>query len=253
MAKPASGATLDTGNSLYSALTAAGSAVWAMLEGSGNTSADSSGNGHGLSLDVSVSWSTNGGGEAVLACAGSSGTACAVTSPPAMGGSSTWSLAFRMQTTAGGVLQALAGNNSNSVLFADDGNFTDYAPSSGNAFLFSGSGAIDWHTDADWLLVVDQGGGFVRLYRNGVEVGDSPKALGVNDSGFTFSALGSGYNGSGLFALVGTMTYAYLMAGYAATSTDAGNLHSAPYAIFSSGGGGSVIPQASYYNLLLRA
>ncbi len=50
MSKPSSGATLDSGNALYSHLTASGSAVWALLEGSGSTSADSSGNSNTLTL-----------------------------------------------------------------------------------------------------------------------------------------------------------------------------------------------------------
>lgn len=222
---------LDAGNSLYSVLTAAGSAVWGMLEGAGGTSADSSGNGHGLTLDGSVTWSTNGGGEAILACAGSSGTACAVTSPVTFGSSSAWSLAFRAKTTASSY-QTITGNNGSGQnwLAANDGNFIYYSPTSGNAQLFLSE--TDFHTDADWMLVIDGPNSRIHLYRNGVECVDSPKTMSGADSGFSLHAIASGYDASGSFSLVGTFTYAYLMAGYAANSTDASNLHADPYSIF---------------------
>ncbi len=252
MAKPASGATLDSGGSLYSQLTAAGSAVWAMLEGSGGTSADSSGNGHTLTLAAWATWGTNGGGEAIINCAASSGQTLAITSPIHIASTTSWSLAFRLAGAAAGINASFgrASSSNSTVFWAYDTNFGYYVnPISGNNIVLSG--ATDWHTDANWLLVVDAPGLKIQLYRNGSEVSGSPYTITGPDTEFYFVALGSGYDASGVNALIGSMTYAYLMNGYAASSSDATALNANPYSIFSTGGG-SIIPLASYYNQLLR-
>ncbi len=251
MAKPASGATLDSGGSLYSALTAAGSAVWAMLEGSGSTSADSSGNGHTLTKDSSVSWTTIAG-EAALAFAGSTGQAAAVSSSISVSGASSWSFAWRAKQTSGGTLGIYAGKDSGSVAFLGSfaGLYIWLRSANTTDYLFADT---DFTTDHDWLMVYDQPAARLHLYKDGTETAASPLTISGNDAAWVIASLGSGNDGAGTWSLVGTMTYAYLMAGYAATGTDASNLHSNPYSIFSSGGGGSVVPQASYYNLLLRA
>ncbi len=235
MAKPASGTGLDTGSSLYSVLTAVGSAVWGLLEGSGSTSADSSGNGHTLTPDATATWSTNGAGEAILACSGTSGNTCPITSPIALASTSAWSFAFRLKVNVTATYESVFGASNNDLL-VNDTSIAAYRSISGAQANFTSAGAIDWVTDADWLLTVDGLSSLkVRLYHNGTEVGDSPKTIAAGDSQFTFSSLGSP---ASTFQFAGTLTYGYLMNGYVATGTDASNLHSNPYFIFSTGGGG---------------
>lgn len=238
MGKPASGASLDAGNSLYSHLTAAGSAVWAMLEGSGTTSADSSGNGHGLTLDGTCSWSTDGAGNAIVTYGGAAGGhACAVTGPPDLAGTSSWSFAWRGKITGANTFNVFAGGEaSGSNIDFVKGVRLEFDSKAGGSYKFD-SYATDFLNDHDYLLVYDQPNARLHLYVDGAEVTGSPLTVASNDAAVKFASLGAGFDGSDSFSILGSLTYGYLMAGYAASSTDASNLHADPYSIFSAGGG----------------
>ena len=85
--KPASGSTLDSGNALFTSLVA----VWGMLEGSGATSADSTGNGHTLTTNGSnVTWSTDSNTDPVLAVSASTANAIPIASPITLLGNASW-------------------------------------------------------------------------------------------------------------------------------------------------------------------
>ncbi len=235
MSKPASGASLDSGNSLYSALTAAGSAVWAMLEGgSSSTSADSSGNGHTLALTAPFTWSTDGSGNAIIRCAGATTDGMIVTSPPTMGGTDSWSLAFRFHQTTSGARGIVAGDDAGGLfVWGFTGNFLAVHSSLGSyAGIFTGT--TSFTADADYLLVFNHAAGQIHLYKDGVEDGSSPQT--VSSVPGVFTSICGGNDGTGTNSLIGSITYAYLMKGYAASGTDATTLHSDPYAIFATGG-----------------
>ncbi len=192
-----------------------------MLEGSGGTSADSSGNGHTLTLDGTVTWTTIGG-EAALAFSGTAAHAAAITSPPAMGDTANWSLAWRGKQTTSGAAGVFTGDEAGGVVWMFGTVELDYK-SIGGAADYPFTSETVFTSDHNWLLAVDHTNGAIHLYKDGTEVSGSP-LLSAGLFGLTFKDIGAGYDNAGGFALVGTMTYAYLMAGYVATGTDATNL-----------------------------
>lgn len=244
MAKPASGTPLNTEHALYTSLAAA----WGMLEGSDGTSADSTGNGHTLTLGTGLTWTTISGEAALDSDGSTTGQALAITSPIACAGTSPWSFAWRAKQDASDNDGMIAGNENNgganSFIWFQGGTslfFRSNAPSS-----YSFTGLTNFTADANYLLVWDQAGDAkLHLYKDGSEIGTG-MSVTANDAAITFRSLASGYDGAGLFALTGTITYAYLWSGRALTSADASTLHADPYVIFDTEGGASNMFNAAW-------
>jgi hypothetical protein len=109
MSKPASTAVLDTSNSLYTSL----KAFWAMLEGSGTSSADKTGNGYTLTLDSSVTWSTDGVGDLCIAEATATKPVATVATGFTLANTADWSIAWRAKQTVSGNNGMVIGNTAN--------------------------------------------------------------------------------------------------------------------------------------------
>ena len=224
MAKPASGATIDTGVSLFNSMTA----CWPMLEGSGTTSEDLAG-----ARDLTFAggggaptWSTNGSGEAIIALGTGLNAPLALASSLTLGAGNSWSIAFRAKQTNNDSQGQVLGNTSDTASFVwlAGGSYFGVRNSNGDDSNFSS--LTNFTTDANYLVVYDVATGFVTLYKDGSAVG-SPQASGSSRS-IVITHLGNGYTGSSL-ALIGNLTYCYAWDNYAATSTDATNLHNDPY------------------------
>jgi Carbohydrate esterase, sialic acid-specific acetylesterase len=228
MAKPASGATLDTGHSLYTSLLHA----YAMLEGSGSTTADSR-SGNTLTIGGTVSWATDGSGDAILDCAGGSTSQLDPASDIVLAHATSWSVAFRAKwDTATGTLGGIAGASSNYIFFQSTSNLR-YRPAAGSGSDSNfNCGADAFLTDANYLLVFNAATPSLSLYRNGTLVLIDTTSI---DGTITFARL-AGLGATTSFALAGTMTYFYVWNGRALNATDASNLHSDPYAFFSPAG-----------------
>ncbi len=245
MAKPSSGATIDSGVSLFNGMTA----CWPMLEGSGTTSADLAG-----SRDLTFAggggaptWSTNGSGEAVISLGSALSAPLALGSTLTLNGASGWSIAFRAKQT---------NSDANGIVLGDNSNTTDFVWMYGGVFFrvrHSASGDADFSlttftSDADYLISYDVGsGGYITLYKDGSAVG-SPVFVGTGRS-LVITHLGNGYT-SNTYALIGALTYVYAWNNYVATSTDATNLHNDPYHGLTAGGGSSTGAAAYYFSQL---
>lgn len=231
MAKPASGSTLNTGHALYTSL----AAVWGMLEGSGTTSADSTGNGHTLTFaggGGAPTWSTDGSGDAVIAIGTALNQPLAVGTPFSLSGSSPWSIAFRFKQTADDDAGMVLGDKD------DNSNFLWQSGSTLNQFRFrddAASGGSDFTnasstTDANYVMVYDQAGdGLIHLYKDGSQIGTGIAKPSAGS--LSIDTLGNGYT-STTYALVGTLTYCYVWSGRALNSTEVSSLHSDPYQFF---------------------
>jgi lysophospholipase L1-like esterase len=225
MAKPAAGATLDTGNALYTSL----AHVWALLEGTGTSTADSRGTDTGT-LSSAGLWGTSGG-DPVVHLTASTAAPVALASEVTADGNSAWTIAFR-------AVQAGADNNgmilgkpaTNQYIWLHGGDTLDY--NFGSAKTFTGA-AGDTTTLADWALSYTPSGsndttGTLRVYRNGTQVGTDQAIIGT----FALTTLGNGYTGS--LGLVGDLHYVYTWSGRALTSSEASTLRTNPYALFGS-------------------
>ncbi len=231
MAKPANGATLNTGHALYTSL----AAVWAMLEGSGGTTADLTGS-HNLTLGDSAVWTTIGGEAAISipSPAGLTAQPLAVASPFTLSAASPWSIAWRGKESA---------DNGAGMTIGDKDDTSNFVWMSGNNdFLrFRSSNTTDhdfalslFTTDANYLLAWDQAGdGKVHLYKDGSQVGTGVAST-TSNAGLSIDTVGNAYSGQN-FALNGTLTYCYVWSGRALNSTDASTLHSDPYVFLSAG------------------
>lgn len=231
MAKPASGTSLNTGHALYTAL----EAVWAMLEGTGTTSADSTGNGHTLTFaggGTAPTWSTDGAGDAIIALGTALTQPLAVGTPFTLADGVDWSIAWRFKQTT---------DSNNGMVIGETGTQLSFVWQAGvalNGIRFrnvaddtdADFANADATTDKNYLLVNDfSGDGKLHLYINGSEVG-----TGVTPSGGTdldIDTLGNAYS-STTFALIGSFTYCYVWDGRALTSSDATALHADPYDLF---------------------
>lgn len=232
MAKPASGTALDTGHALYTSL----SHVWAFLEGSGGTSADSKG------TDTATlnggSWATVGS-DPVWRVATAAVNSITLGSTANLSGTADWSIAWRVKKS---------GQTYEGVIFGDDFGFCLCNDGSSvfnrddNAVDNSFTGATTFTVLTDLLLTYDHAGNKMHLYQDGAEVTGSPltPALSSSPIGITKLACGRS-NSDATYSLVGDLHYVYLWAGRALTSTDAGTLDTNPYVIFSTGGGGGGI------------
>ncbi len=238
MAKPASGTTLDTGNALYTSLLA----VWALLEGSTTSSADSKGS-NTLTLSSSGLWSTNGGGENIIHLTSAIVTPLDLASDITLSASSSWSIAFRAKEatngTAGMILGDQSGSN-NFFWFKSNSTFT-YRNGSASDLDFVGS-AGDTTTTANWVLTYTHTGGGVgdvKCYRNGSQVGTTQSS---KVGSLVIKALGNGYS-SNTFSLIGDIEYVYIWDGRALSSGDVSTINSSPYGFFSAAGSAVITEQ----------
>ena len=107
MAKPASGTALDTGHALYTSLTH----CWPFYENTGNPQ-DKKGTNH-TTKDASVTWSTDTAGDVALAFSDNTVASPLAISNPAIGTTTTWSLAWRGKQTAANDYGMVAGDGTN--------------------------------------------------------------------------------------------------------------------------------------------
>jgi hypothetical protein len=229
MAKPASGTTVNGGHALATGLAAA----WGFLENSGSSSADSTGNGHTLTLDASVTWSTDGNGDICISAPNDTTRVAAVASTITLPGNQPWSIAWRSKQTTSGL---------NGMVLGNDTNQTDFIWMRGTSYLrfrpgdSTGADDLDFSptvftADHDYLMVYN-GSTQMHLYKDGAEVASSPITLPTSGHGdISVQSVGSGYSGDS-FCLIGTMTYCYVWSNRALTSSDATTLHGTPYAFF---------------------
>lgn len=223
--KPAAGTPLDPAHALYSHLTAAGSAVWGMLEGTGTTSADSSGNGNTLTLSTGASWSSDATGPKI-ALTGNANP-LPLTSAITYDGNQSYSIAFRGLGSSG-AFGSVCGNGTEYIGFYY-GNYFNFVTRDSN---YSFYGATVFSAAKDYVVVFNFSTLQARLYTDGVEDSVSPFVMTAGHP-FIFDRLGSGFAG---FAnpLIGSLNYFYGINGYAASIGDAVALHTNPYAIFTS-------------------
>ncbi len=238
MAKPASGTPLDTGNALYTSLAAA----WGMLENTGTTSADSTGNGHTLTSVGSngTAWGTSGGDVAITYT--DDATSSPVTTPITLLGTSSWSIALRGHQTASDTNGMLLGDNTSTASFLWFNGGSEFRFRSDGSTDYQFTGVTSFTADANYLLVYDQPGAHLHLYKNGSEVGTG-FGVGANDAKLIVNTLGNGYT-SNTFALTGALVYVYVWQGRALTLTDAGTLNSNPYGFFGSSSSLAITPAA---------
>lgn len=242
--KPASGTALDTGGAFYSGL----AAVWAMLEGSGGTSADSKGS-RTLTLDAAATWSTDGAGDPIIAIGSAVATPLALASSLGLVNTNQWSVAWRAKQTTSNNQGVIAGstNGGGDLIWYVGGTELAYENSGGTAFAFTGETLFT--SDHNWLLTFDQAVG-AHLYKDGTEISGSPKA-GVNGGTLTITKLGGGFNSTGL-TLIGTMTYLYVWNTRLLSGAEAATLSSNPYTIFQSGSPGVAAPQSLLHAQSIR-
>lgn len=216
MAKPASGTAINGSDA--QGLATGLKAVWAFLEGSGTTSADSTGNGFTLTLDTGITWITDADGPLVQ-CAGTTHNIMNIATGFTTGNS--WSVALGFSTTNG------AGVNATVWSQTGGGAFGLVIP--GTEMLVRGSGldaaftgATSFGTMANYLLTSDNT--HTTLYTNGTQT----QQLAIANGTQTFNALcqrpaGDYFNGE--------MKYLYVW-DVCRNSTDASNLNTNPWEFF---------------------
>jgi hypothetical protein len=234
MAKPASGSSLDTGHALYTSL----NNVWAFLEGSGATTADSK------SADTgtlnSGSWQSDATGPfwRTTAAAATPITLASAISLGLIGGSTKdpFSIAFGVKKANDsdnqGMVLGDTGNTSD-FIWEVPGSYLQYRDSGGGDHTFAG--ATPFSSYADFLITYDPaangGAGYIRVYKNAVEVTGSPLTAGNANTALHIITLLNGYTSSA-FSFIGDTYYIYIWKSRALTSSDATTLHSNPYVIF---------------------
>lgn len=227
MSKPAAGATLDTGNALYSSM----ANIWAVLETSGSTLADSKGsNTITLAGDAVI---TANSGNPYVAFSGTSSRPGAMGSTVSLSGSSSWSIAWGGLTTTSGVNGMICGNVTiPSYIWMFGGNYLKWQGDSTSAQFGSGTGFTTFH---DYLLVFDDANALMHLYVDGTELTPA-QTVTAGQGAFTLTTFGNGYTAA-TFDIIGRLDYFYIWSGRVLTGTDAGTLHTDPYAIFATSGG----------------
>lgn len=241
MAKPASGSTLNTGHTLYSSL----AACWAMLEGSGTTSADSRGS-RTLTFaggGTPPTWSTDGAGDAVIAIGTAIANPLALASSLTLSSANAWSLAWRAKQDASGTAGIVCGSSttSNNFLFFNGVTALRYRNSTPTDYDYAS--AQPFTTDANYLLTYDPAAasGTLRLYKDAAEVSGSPK---TSVTGSLVMATLGGVSSVNTFALVGTITYLYVWDGRTLDGAEASALHADPYEFFGAGGAEPAAPSS---------
>lgn len=230
MSKPAVGTALDTGNALYSSLVN----VWAVLETSGTTLADSKG-GNAATLPVSgAAIVPNSGNPYVDFTAQTVGATLASTTHVGTVISGVdhndWYIAWGCTSAASGMI---CGDQSTSNFLWMTDTTVDCRQGATGEFAPSASGQTTYH---DYFLSCHypgSGGNWtVKLYQDGSLIATVTPLDGATN--FVIDRLGNGYS-SNTFGFTGHLSYLYLGEGYAGSATDATNLASDPYSIFATG------------------
>lgn len=230
--KPASGTALDTGHALYTNL----EAVWAFLEGTGTSTADSKGTNTGT-LSGSGLWSTDANGPIIHETNASDTNPIAVTSFN-FGATVNISIAFGFkQTTSndnGMIMGAPAGTDN--YIWARGGNDLRIRASGVNTVFTS---LTTFTTYADYVITFEYIAGVSNLwncYKNGTITADSPISQGSN---ITITTLCGGFS---TLSLVGDLSYVYTWRGRVLSGSEASTLASNPYVIFQAGAAPSKRP-----------
>jgi hypothetical protein len=229
MAKPASGASLNTGHSLYTSM----SMCIALLEGTGTTAADSVAGTHNGTIGSSSYWATVGG-DAVIQLTSPVSNPIAIASPFSFDGTQPYSFAWRAKRDAADNLGMVFGDKDDTANFVwmDEAN-TKVRLRSGNStdYDFTTSGMT---TAKDYLLVYDRANTKMRLYVDGTQVGTGVTVSADANATFSLDCLGNGYGAGNTFAFEGDIHYLYVWTNRALDGTDATTLDTDPYAIFGS-------------------
>lgn len=221
MAKPASGATLNSGHALATNLVLA----LPFTEGSGLTSQDVSTGGRTWTRNA-VTWTTEGGDVCVTnSDATTNGTLSSAMNLP---GNQDWTMAWRSKhaaATTNGMMLGEAANTTD-FLYArnDSGNRSMRFRDSNN-----NTGTITQATSfaaalEDYVLVYDNTAQTLTLWRDGVSAGSVAATWGAN---IDIDCVIGGNNGT--LAHVGTLHYMYIWNNRALNSTEIGDLHTDPY------------------------
>jgi hypothetical protein len=241
MAKPASGTALDTGHALYTNLTH----VWALLEGTGTTIADSRGTNTGT-LRSSGLWTTDSEGAIVRETDGTQRT-IALGSTVTLGSSNAnWSIAFAAKQTTGNNNGMFVGPNNAQAAYVwlRDANYLRFQDSAANGANFTG--VTTFTTRANYVLTHEFESGVtdhIRLYKDGSLISDEQRPAGYDT--LAFDTIGNGWTLADDLGLEGDISYLYVWAGRLLNLTEVGTIHTNPYAIFTGGGGGGLsIPVA---------
>jgi hypothetical protein len=242
MPKPTSGTSLDTGNSLYTNL----SAAWAFLEGSGLSSADSVAGTYDLTLISSASlfWGTDDAGDTSLIFDVPETNPVRLANDLVLDGSVDWSLAFRISQKAEDTKGMFIGDGAQQayVFLNGSGNYLRVRNAAGVQIFNYDVTAIDTTLDDDWVITYTQTSGTsgdYALYLNGVQVATDS---GSGDLG-NIDRIGNGATSSN-FALAGSISYIYAWVGRALVLADAAALASDPYSVFESVNSVSVTPDS---------
>ena len=225
MAKPASGTAIDAGHALAANLEAA----WGLLEGSGTSSADATGNGHDLTLASAGYWGTDGG-DPVLVIGSANAAPAAVTSPIVFGSGVSWSIAWRAKQTSSGNAGMVAGNRTNTNEFVwMNGTSISFRNATNVTVNFTGQTPT---TIADYVMTSDGGAptSSVKLYKDGTLVDTLSSTAG--GATWTVNTLGNGYSTNTGFALIGQLDYCFLWSGRTLDATEAAAIDADPWAMF---------------------
>lgn len=223
MAKPASSAVINPGEPLFIAMTA----CWPMLEGTGTTSADKAGT-RTLTFaggGTAPTWSTDGAGDPIIAIGTAQANPLSLASSLTLGGSVSFSLAFRFKQTSDDNQSAIAGTTATNGFLCGFGG-ANYMGVRSNVGTDANYTLTSFTADANYVLAYDQPAGAMRLYKDGVEV-SSVVSVGTTFA-LTIDRLGNGYSGT-TFALVGSLTYLYAWDNLTLDLADAAALHANPY------------------------
>lgn len=200
--------------------------------GTGTTSADLAIGGRTLTFAGGAgapTWGTDSNGDAAIILGTALANPLALASALALAGNQSWSLAWRAKQASDSDNQgAIAGTGAAGgfVSMFGSSNYLGVRPDAGGDADFTSQTVFT--TEANYLLVWDEPNGYVHLYKNGAEVAGSPVSIGGGSFPLTIDRLGNGYSGT-VFSLVGSISYVYAWANYAATPADAAALHANPY------------------------
>jgi hypothetical protein len=234
VAKPASGTALDTGHALYPNL----AGYWGFLENSGTTSNDSFGTNH-VGTFSNATWGVDSAGDPCISLStNNTAKPLPLTSTITLGGGSTpWSLAWRMKQTTSNTDGMLLGNSANTADFVwhDGGAFLRYRNTASANADFA---ATVFTTEKDYVLTWD--GTNARAYVNGSADANNPISI---TGSLVIDTFGNGYDvASAQFGLKGTISYIGYWTNRTLSGAEATSLAGNPYQIFSTGGGATKAP-----------